>query len=180
MRIPRWLRPRAKQAVPVDPVVQQPRFRPAQHFVVRVVLALETPASADAIAAAIDVERGLAADAPATGRTSADAVHEVLRQMASDGRVTAMRPFQWHDNRVPVPGCWDNSDWWWPTHKWNQLRNSRSQHRSSGTTFGAAAASDRRRRPPEKSDVAKAVDRVIAANDAHYQAHKNDFGSSGY
>lgn len=179
MRMPRWLRPRAQQAVPDDPVVRQPRYRPAQHVVVRVVLALETPASADAIAAAIDVERGLAADAPAAGRTSADAVREVLRRMASDGRVTAMRPFQWHDHRVRVPGRWDNTDWWWPTHKWDELRNARSRRRSSGPTFGAPA-SDRRRQPPEKSDVAKAVDRVIAANDAHYQAHKNDFGSSGY
>ncbi|MFE9574542.1 hypothetical protein ACFYMW_39545, partial [Streptomyces sp. NPDC006692] len=61
-----------------------------------------------------------------------------------------------------------------------------SSHNSSGTsrsTIPATADSLPKhpnemtsKQPPEKSGVAKAVDRVIAANEAHYQAHKNDFG----
>lgn len=96
---------------------EQPQHRRTHHVVVGVVLALETPAPAEVVAAAIDRERGLAADAPVSGRTSADAVREVLRHLAAEGRVTGMRPVQWHDNGVRVPGCWDRSDWWWPTHK---------------------------------------------------------------
>lgn len=179
MRMPRWLRPRDKQAAPADPAEQQPQYRPAQHVVVNVVLALRTPASVEAIAAAVDRERGLAPDAPVSGGTSADAVRKVLRQMADEGRVTGMRPVQWHDIHVSVPGRWDGSDWWWPTHKWDQFRKARDEARKVTPSWPRATGKDRRGQPREKSEVAKAVDRVIAANEAHYQAHKNDFGPSG-
>ncbi|MFJ5032840.1 hypothetical protein ACIQB5_33310 [Streptomyces sp. NPDC088560] len=172
MRIPRWLRPTAKRALPV--ARPQPEHWPAHDVVVGVVLVLETPMSAYAIAAAIDVGRGLAPDAPVSGRTSTDAVLKVLRQMAAEGRVTGMRPVQWHDKGVRVPGRWDGSDWWWPTRKWEQIQNARNRPRPSG--WYTKAEDSRRKQSPERSEVAKAVDRVIAANEAHYQAHKNDFG----
>ncbi|MFD7015802.1 hypothetical protein [Streptomyces sp. NPDC059928] len=176
VRIPRWLRPTAKRALPAARPEPEPEHEPARDVVVGVVLALVTPMSAAAIAAAIDVERGLAPDAPASCRTSTDAVRKVLRQMAAEGRVTGMRPVEWYHHRVPVPGRWGGADWWWPTHKWEQIQNARSQPRPSG--WYPKAEDSQRKQPPQKSEVAKAVDRVIAANEAHYQAHKNDFGPS--
>ncbi|WP_329460955.1 hypothetical protein [Streptomyces sp. NBC_01431] len=166
-----------KQALSVAPEEEQPQYRPADHVVVSAVMALETPKSADAVAAAIDLERGLAPVTAVSQRTSVGAVHGMLRQMASEGRVTGMRPVEWHDRGVRVPGCWGKSDWWWPTYKWEQVQNARSQRQTSGPLWSEATENRRQRKqPPEKSGVAEAVDRVIAANEAHYQAHKNDFG----
>lgn len=143
------------------------RYRPTRDDVMSVMESLELPASPAAIAAAIDTARDLPAE-PGFPRTSLYVLGAMLRQLAAENWATCMSAEQWYGRHVYVDSAADRNGLWWPTRKWLHARDS-YRDRSSPAVGGAGRTRDR-------SEVSRAVDRVVEANRAHYEAHKNDFG----